>query len=355
MREPLLSVIIPTLNEADALPGLLTQLHGQQGVALEVIVADGGSQDGTCSLARAKGAKWVEAPRGRGAQMCAGAAVARGEALLFLHADASLTDPCQLARALATLDQERQRLGQDCVAGHFVLHFQGAEGVLARRLRFHAAKSALNRAGCTNGDQGFLLSRSFYQALGGFDPQLAFMEDQELALRIRRAGVWITLPGVLATSARRFQREGYGRRTLLNALIMTCHHTGWKSFLHQAPDLYRQQDRTRPLRLAPFFRLLGRLDRADGLRVAWQRWRAIGHYARQAEWQLFFLLDVALLAKDCDALHVCPAHPCLDFHDRVWQRWTRFMLFDWLVMGLVWLGFRLAWGWYTIRKFFEND
>ncbi|MBF0175664.1 MAG: TIGR04283 family arsenosugar biosynthesis glycosyltransferase [Magnetococcales bacterium] len=349
MLEPRLSVIIPTLNEAHALPGLLTQLAGQRQVDMEVIVADGGSQDATRTVAEAGGARCVAAPQGRGAQLQAGAAVAQGKELLFLHADSSLTDPEQLATALEALEQARQRLGHDRVAGHFALHFHDAKGALARRLGFHAAKSALNREGCTHGDQGWMMSQRFYQRLGGFNANLAFMEDQELAGRIRRSGVWITLPGVLATSARRFQQEGYFRRTLLNALIMTCYHTGWDTFFQRAPELYRQQDRTRPLQLAPFFRLLGQLNREAGLRVTWQRWQAVGRYARQAMWQPFFLLDLILPPQ----WRRTP-HPCLDFYDRVWARWTQRWPFDGVAMVIVWLACRLFWGWYAVKAYVEK-
>ncbi|MBF0136266.1 MAG: TIGR04283 family arsenosugar biosynthesis glycosyltransferase [Magnetococcus sp. DMHC-1] len=348
MTEPTLSVIIPTLNEANTLPGLLLQLGRQQHITLEVIVADGGSQDNTRMTHQMQNARWISAPRGRGAQLHAGGMVATGRELLFLHADSTLTAINQLALAVTALAQMRQHCGHDRVAGHFSLHFQDAAPALARPLRFHAAKSALNRKGCINGDQGFLLGRRFYQELGGFNPQLAFMEDQDLAARIHQAGVWITLPGILNTSARRFQREGYGRRTLLNALIMTCHHTGWQAFLQQAPDLYRQQDHTRPLQLAPFFRLLVHLNRMDGIQVAWQRWRAIGRYARQETWQIFFMLDL-LLALPAPMAQKA-ACPCLAFHDRFWKPCTRFPLFDLLAMGLVWLWLQSARIWYTLRE-----
>ncbi|MBF0624187.1 MAG: TIGR04283 family arsenosugar biosynthesis glycosyltransferase [Magnetococcales bacterium] len=329
---PTLSVIIPTLNEAAALPGLLERLRGQQGIALEVIVADGGSGDATRAVARAGGAVWVEAPRGRGSQMNAGARLARGARLLFLHADSGLPDSGLLAAALACLEQAQRRLGHRRVAGHFPLRFADANPRTLGRLRYQEAKSALDREECINGDQGLLLDGAFFRELGGFDSSLPFLEDQRLARRIFRQGSWITLPGHLVTSARRFEAEGYWRRSLLNMVIMACHHLDWEAFFLQAPAIYRTQTAAGPLRLVPFLDLAWRLDRASPWRVRVQRWRGFGRYGLESLWQVFFRLDLALGRWEPGT-----RRPALAFHDWLAGPLLRLPLLELPVALLLWL------------------
>ncbi|MBF0126655.1 MAG: TIGR04283 family arsenosugar biosynthesis glycosyltransferase, partial [Magnetococcales bacterium] len=260
MTLPRLTIIIPTWNENAHLPGLLAQLRAQVGVTMEILVADGGSRDGTRETTQRAGAHLIQAAPGRGAQMNAAARRAKGAELLFLHADSGLSDPCLLQQALAALDRFRATRGYRC-AGHFKLRFveqpPGHEGLF----HYYAEKSALNRRECFNGDQGLLLSRIFFAELGGFSEEFPFLEDQQLGVQIIRLGHWLTLPGILETSARRFAQEGVARRILLNGLIMACFHTEFREFPRQAPALYRSQDKNDRLRLAPFFRLVWRLNR----------------------------------------------------------------------------------------------
>ena len=114
----MLSVIIPTVNEAKAIDALLDQLAHQTGVNLEVIVVDGGSTDATPQVVLENGAKLLKTQAGRGIQMNQGAEAASGEYLLFLHADSCLTSDRQLASALQEVKQE-----EEPVAGHFALSF----------------------------------------------------------------------------------------------------------------------------------------------------------------------------------------------------------------------------------------
>jgi len=117
VTSPLLSVIIPTLDEAANLPSILADLRAQQGIGLEIIVADGGSRDVTRELAARYGAILVAAPPGRGRQMNAGALAASGGFLLFLHADSRLTDVFMLRNAGAFLEQAEIRAGRRRLAG----------------------------------------------------------------------------------------------------------------------------------------------------------------------------------------------------------------------------------------------
>ncbi len=253
-ENPQLAVIIPTLNEADCLPSLLQQLREQQGLDLELIVTDGGSSDDTSRIATDYGARWLATETGRGRQMNRGAAQARAPLLLFLHADSALTSPSQLAEALAVLQQAWDRLGHQRVAGHFRLRFRRSQPGRELAYRYYEEKSALNRAECTNGDQGCLLAGRFFEELGGFDESLGFLEDQRLAERIRRQGRWITLPGTLVTSARRFEVEGLGRRMLLSTLIMTAHAIGLHEFFQRSASALPQSGPHRKASAGPLLR-----------------------------------------------------------------------------------------------------
>ena len=332
--DPRLSVIIPTLDEAATLPLLLGQLAEQRGTPLEVIVADGGSTDGTVALAAAAGARVVHSTTGRGRQMNRGVTVSRGEFLLFLHADSGLTGERQLAKALDTLIRRLENTGHHRVAGHFRLHFQHTASAKDSPYRYYEEKSALNRRECTNGDQGFLMPRAFFAELGGFDESLWFLEDQRLAETIRSRGEWITLPGTLETSARRFEREGLLRRMILSALIMNFHHIGLHAFFHRAGSVYRNQEATGRLQLAPVFELIQQLNREAGPATARRRWLATGRYVAGNAWQPCFWLDLKLYPLTRGR------RPFLWLHDRLLGPLLQLAPFGWVAAGLTWLWFQ---------------
>ncbi len=309
-------MIIPTLNEADHLPGLLVDLHAQQKIRLEMVVGDGGSRDATVALARTLGARVLKAPLGRGRQMNRAAARARSPYLLFLHADSRLPDPFLLAPALAALKAALNDSPDGAVAGHFPLRFQRTRQDHAWTYRFMEAKTHLNRVNTTNGDQGLLLSRTFFNQLGGFAESLAFLEDQELAEKIRRRGRWITLPGTLVTSARRFEAQGVSATYLLMSLIMGAYSTGLRPFFTRLPDVYRAVQRKGSeegrLYLSPYFKALRAMHRKD--LPGWAKiraWQRIGGYIRSNIWQVFFYLDVRTHPEREQS-----QHPWLDFYDR---------------------------------------
>ena len=319
---PELSVIIPTLNEAAALPTLLDQLQRQEGLGCEVVVADGGSSDATVALAQQAGARVVSAPRGRGAQMNAGARVATGAHLLFLHADSQLTSTLQLREALDALKGRSAIDGPRC-AGHFALSFVRRRPGHALFYRTLEEKTALNRPGTINGDQGLLLSADYFRQLGGFDERLPFLEDPLIAARIFAGGRWIVLPGALLTSARRFESEGACRRYTVMALIMGLHAAGADAFFERATEVYASQPATARLRVGAHLALTRRVLRAAGWRGALRILYRAGRYTRQNSWQPFFWCDVALRAR------LGPGrNPCLAFHDRVIGPFTDNLLFD---------------------------
>lgn len=206
-----LSVVIPVLNEARALPTLLAELRGQ---VAEVIVVDGGSRDGTPELAVAGGAKLLSSPRGRGTQLNAGAAAATGELLWFLHADAGV--PSHLpARIAAAADHFRW----GCCAVGF--------GDPDPRLRVTAA--AMNRrarrSGNCTGDMGIWSHRHFFKDLGGF-ASLTALEDLDFSFRARLRAPWMLVEGPLHSSSRRWRREGINRTILKMWSIRAAFYLG---------------------------------------------------------------------------------------------------------------------------------
>lgn len=212
---PLLSVVVPALDEAAALPALLDRLATALAVPHEVVVADGGSVDDTRAVAEARGAVVVDAPRGRGVQLRAGAAAARADVLLFLHADA-LPSAAALALCAARARAPRGRPATH-EAGAFRLRID-ATGA-AYRMVERGANLRSRVLGLPYGDQGLLVTRAHYDAAGGF-PAWPLMEDVALVRALRRTGRVRLLPADVGVSARRWQRDGVVRRMLGNWLLL---------------------------------------------------------------------------------------------------------------------------------------
>lgn len=207
-----LSVIVPALDAARTLPATLAAVGGA-----EIIVADGGSRDATPSIAAAAGARVVSTPRGRGLQLAAGADAAHGAWLLFLHADTVLGAGWRAeVEAFAADPANRTR----AAAFRFAVDDAAPQ---ARRLeRMVAWRGRV--WGLPYGDQGLLIHREFYRAVGGFRP-LPLMEDVDLVRRIGRARLTIlTTPAV--TSAVRWRREGWLGRSLRNLTCLALYFAG---------------------------------------------------------------------------------------------------------------------------------
>jgi rSAM/selenodomain-associated transferase 2 len=187
------SVIVPVLDEARALGPCLGALAA---LALgEVIVVDGGSGDGTAALAAAAGVRVLSAPRGRASQMNAGARVAAGEVLLFLHADVSLP-------ADARVHVERALDDSRVVAGAFrTLTVADRPTRLGPLLRLADLRS--RRGAPPYGDQALFVRTEVFWRLGGFPP-LPLMEDLAFSLRLAEAGQVRIVPASVRVSGRRF-------------------------------------------------------------------------------------------------------------------------------------------------------
>jgi len=324
MTLPSVSVIIPVINEARHLPALLRDLQSQQQVHLEIIAGDGGSTDDTLQMLRRCGVKTVRTSRGRGIQMNAAAGKSTGRYLLFIHADSGIKSPLLIKEAITALEHQIQSRGSTNVAGHFPLKFIRKGSGNSPGFRYIEAKTFLNRPDTTNGDQGVLLTRDYFIRLKGFDERLPFLEDQNLAGKIRKTGIWITLPGIIETSARRFETEGFCRRYILMAMIMGAFSTGLDEFFGLAPDIYPCQHETGRLLLTPYFQRVRKLMlHHGGFKGTARAWFSIGRYVRQNCWQLFFFMDTVWMRKK-GAIR----HPFLAFYDRNVDKLINFKAVD---------------------------
>jgi len=215
---PGLAIVIPALNAAETLPATLAALgEARAHFAIEIVVADGGSADATRARAEAGGARVVAAPRGRGPQLAAGAAAAESPWLLFLHADTRLDAGwsgavcAYLARPEASARAAYFRLVLDDRS-------PGARRI-ERLARFRVRRFAL-----PYGDQGLLIARALYDAVGGYRP-LPLMEDVDLVRRLGRARL-VALDACAVTSAARYARGGFWLRPLRNLFCLALYLAG---------------------------------------------------------------------------------------------------------------------------------
>jgi rSAM/selenodomain-associated transferase 2 len=197
---PLVSIVVPVLDEAAALPGLLdhlAELHGR----FEVVVADGGSSDGSAELAHGHPiSPRVVTAHGRPRQLNAGAEAANGEVFVFLHADTRLPHDAYTSVCAALGDFE---VG----GGNFALRFGGGDRFSRVLGAWYAGQ---RRLGIYYGDSAIWARRGVFEALGGYR-ELAIMDDYDFVRRLERRGRTACLPGPAVTSARRWQRIGLSR------------------------------------------------------------------------------------------------------------------------------------------------
>jgi rSAM/selenodomain-associated transferase 2 len=201
-----LTVIIPTLNAAAHLPATLAAL----GQVAEVMVVDGGSTDRTIALAIARGVRVLSAPKGRGPQLAVGIQAATHEWLLLLHADTVLAPDWQKAIAI-----------DPGSAGYFRFALDSADP-RARRLE-RLVNWRCRMLGLPYGDQGLLIHKDLLTSVGGLSA-LPLMEDVDLVHRLR--GRLVALPADAVTSAAKWERQGYLRRSARNLFCLSLWFAG---------------------------------------------------------------------------------------------------------------------------------
>ncbi len=209
-----ISIIIPTLNEAENIGETLAIACRVPGV--EVIVVDGGSRDQTVEIAGSFGVKVIDGPSGRARQMNAGASMATGETLLFLHGDTRLPE---------RFDDHVHRIMAlpGVVAGAFQLGVDS--DLFGLRIMERLVNLRSRRLQLPYGDQAIFLKSDLFREIGGF-PDMPFMEDFELIRRLRRRGRIRTAPVSIRTSARRWEKIGIIRATLINYSIPFAYYLG---------------------------------------------------------------------------------------------------------------------------------
>lgn len=209
--KPQISIIVPTLDEADSIRATLRALQFSGGENIEIILVDGGSTDATVSIAENYNVKILHSERGRGKQLQIGGGAARGEILWFVHAD-TLAPPDAIIQIKTALENPR------VVGGNFLIRFDG-ERFAAKFLSWLYPK--LNFLGLIYGDSAIFVRRDVYERIGGFK-QFPIFEDLDFVERLKKEGDVVTLSATVETSSRRFEDKSFlltfARWTILQIL-----------------------------------------------------------------------------------------------------------------------------------------
>jgi rSAM/selenodomain-associated transferase 2 len=205
VRSTPLSIVIPALNEAAYIAANLAPLHPLRARGIEIIVADGGSRDDTVILATSHADRVIRAPCGRAAQMNAGAAVARGQLLLFLHAD------CMLPKDAAALIIDGLTGSGKCW-GRFNVRLDGRHPLLSMVAFMMNWRSRIS--GIATGDQGVFVTHECFDAVGGFS-EIPLMEDIDLSRRLKARSTPLCLRATITSSSRRWEQHGVLRTIFL--------------------------------------------------------------------------------------------------------------------------------------------
>jgi rSAM/selenodomain-associated transferase 2 len=215
-----LSIVVPVLDEEPGIVAALQALAPLRARGAEIIVVDGGSRDRSAEIARPLCDRLLAAPRGRAAQMNAGATAARGEVLLFLHADTRLPDNADrlVVEGLAV---------SGCVWGRFDVRIEGSHPLLPVVAALMNLRS--RATGIATGDQAIFVTRTAFAAIGGY-PDIALMEDVVLSRRLKRLARPLCLAARALTSGRRWEKHGVVRT------ILTMWRLRLAFYLGVAPD-----------------------------------------------------------------------------------------------------------------------
>ncbi len=211
----MISVVIPTLNEQENIRRCIECIKDEGG-DFEIIVCDGGSSDATVQTVRECDAILIEAGKGRGGQMNRGAAVARGEVLLFLHADTVLERGWSGEMRCSLADES-------IVGGAFTFKIDNA----SRRYRLIESwvKLRCSLFSLPYGDQGIFLRRDVFERIGGYR-EIPLMEDVEIVGRLKNEGRLVFLKKCAFTHARRWAGKGWISASASNHLMMLMYKLG---------------------------------------------------------------------------------------------------------------------------------
>lgn len=211
------SIVVPILNEARLLPGLLGHLRElvDRDSGAGVVLVDGGSDDASAEVVRRAGLTCLQAQRGRAAQMNAGAAASDGDILLFLHADTRLP--------VDALHRARRAVHGGAVGGWFGVRLDSSRPSLRLAGRLISLRSKLT--GGATGDQAIFVRRSDFEALGGY-ALVPLFEDLDLIRRLQRRGPVVPLSATVVTSARRWEKLGVLRTIARMWALRTLYYCG---------------------------------------------------------------------------------------------------------------------------------
>ena len=214
--DPVISIIVPALNEAGVIEQTLAPLGPWREAGDEVLVVDGGSRDATVAMAAPLADRVLSAPRGRARQMNAGANAARGRLLLFVHADTSLDPACRAALVHACD-------GEGAAWGRFDVRLSGA----ARAFRVIEAMINLRSriSGIATGDQAMFVDAGLFRGVGGF-PEIPLMEDVALSRLLRDHRRPAALRVRVVTSSRRWEQRGIVRTVMTMWLLRGAYAVG---------------------------------------------------------------------------------------------------------------------------------
>jgi rSAM/selenodomain-associated transferase 2 len=207
------SIIIPALNEQEFLPRVLDSLN-KFDEDCEIIVADGGSKDETINISRKYGAQLISTKKGKGFQLIKGVECSSGELLVFMHADTFLP-----ANAFNLINKYMIDIGHKIAT--FRMKFD-SERIL---LKIYSWFTKFDSVFSTFGDQVIVITKRFYEELGGF-PELPIFEDVELLRRARRTTNIVKFPAYVTTSARRFRKRGVVFTQILNGMYLLRYFMG---------------------------------------------------------------------------------------------------------------------------------